>query len=170
VRYLADHGVVNGLPSGDFAPTAEITRAEFLRILYNMAPEATKNGAPDISYADVQPSAWYYYAVAWGNDMGVAFGSGGAFRPGDPVTRQEAAVMLERYIDEVSGASLAPEVDAVAFTDENDIAPWAKDAVSAMQRAGILNGTENADGTHRFDPAGKAARAEAAKMIYEFLQ
>jgi hypothetical protein len=30
--------------------------------------------------------------------------------------------------------------------------------------------TENADGTHRFEPTGKTARAEAAKTIYEFLQ
>jgi hypothetical protein len=169
IRSLADYGIVNGLPDESFAPNANITRAEFIRILYNMAPEATKNNSAAISYIDVRQGSWYYYAVAWGGDAGVAFGSDGAFRPGDPVTRQEAAVMLERYMNNISETPLTSVAETVDFTDKNGIAAWAGDAVSAMQKAGIINGMENADGSYRFEPAAGATRAEAAKMIYEIL-
>jgi hypothetical protein len=169
VRSLADYCTVNGLPDESFAPNADITRAEFVRILYNMAPEATKNNSPSVPYIDVRQGSWYYYAVAWGGDTGVAFGSDGAFRPGDPVTRQEAAVMLERYMRNVAETPFPSAAETLDFTDKNGIAAWAGNAVSAMQKAGIINGMENADGSYRFEPAAGATRAEAAKMIYEIL-
>jgi len=54
---------------------------------------------------------------------------------------------------------------AVVFTDANDIQAWATDAVTAMQKAGIINGM--GDGT--FAPNANATRAQAAKIIYEIL-
>jgi hypothetical protein len=48
-----------------------------------------------------------------------------------------------------------------SFTDELQIADYAKDFVSAMQKAEIINGYPNGS----FKPLANASRAEAAKML-----
>jgi hypothetical protein len=50
---------------------------------------------------------------------------------------------------------------AKQFTDSASISSYAKEAVAAMQQAGLINGYE--DGS--FGPAKPATRAEAAKIL-----
>ena len=50
------------------------------------------------------------------------------------------------------------------FTDASSIAVYAKDAVAAMQTAGIINGISDG-GSYRFAPEAQATRAQAASMI-----
>lgn len=54
----------------------------------------------------------------------------------------------------------------VTFSDSASIADWAKEAVSTMQQAGTINGM----GNNTFQPLDNATRAQAAKMISEFLK
>ena len=49
-----------------------------------------------------------------------------------------------------------------AITDENEIAPYAKESVKSLYTAGVINGKEMG-----FAPQSNASRAEAAKMMYE---
>ncbi|MBN2642189.1 MAG: S-layer homology domain-containing protein, partial [Victivallales bacterium] len=49
-----------------------------------------------------------------------------------------------------------------AFTDENQIALWAVDAVRLMSEKGIMIGT----GSGIFNPSGYATREQAMVMIY----
>ena len=51
--------------------------------------------------------------------------------------------------------------DTQGFADGDEISAYAIDAVAAMQRAGIINGKDG----RRFDPKGKASRAEVAAML-----
>lgn len=51
------------------------------------------------------------------------------------------------------------------FSDNDDISDYAKDAVSAMQMAGILRGRDN----NMFEPTANATRAEAAVVINAIL-
>ena len=53
-------------------------------------------------------------------------------------------------------------VQEIEFTDRDQIADYAKQAVEQMQKMGIVNGYS--DGS--FNPQGTATRAEAAKIIY----
>ncbi|MHA6529871.1 S-layer homology domain-containing protein [Paenibacillus sp. BAC0078] len=56
---------------------------------------------------------------------------------------------------------------SAAFTDQSQIAAYAKAAVDAIKSAGIINGME--DGS--FAPKNHASRAQAATMIFRlFLQ
>lgn len=70
-----------------------------------------------------------------------------------------------RFADKM-GYTLSEEVQPAEFTDQKDIAAYAEEAVSKMQKAGIISGKPN----NLFDPKGSATRAEASKMIAVLLQ
>lgn len=67
------------------------------------------------------------------------------FNPDGTITRQEAATMLYRLCKALGYQF--PDQGAV-FADDSDVASWAKEAVSAVAAAGIMNGV----GNNRFDP------------------
>jgi hypothetical protein len=54
----------------------------------------------------------------------------------------------------------------ITFEDDDKIASYAKAAVYALTNAGIINGS----GGNRFEPAGTATNAEAAKIIASIVQ
>ncbi|MDR1615989.1 MAG: S-layer homology domain-containing protein, partial [Syntrophomonadaceae bacterium] len=54
---------------------------------------------------------------------------------------------------------------ANAFADDAQISDWAKDAVKAIQRAGVISGKPG----NRFDPQGSATRAEASAILHKFI-
>lgn len=80
--------------TGRFNPTAKISRADAVNILYKQAgsPYATtKTG-----FKDVPTSAYYAKAVSWAEQKGITNGKDNrnTFKPNDTITRQEIAKML----------------------------------------------------------------------------
>ena len=73
--------------------------------------------------------------------LGVINGKGNyAFAPDDWLTRQEAATIMSRMMEQLN----VPLIDSPSgFADTDDIAFWALAAVGQMQAAGIMNGTGN---------------------------
>jgi len=63
------------------------------------------------------------------------------------------------------GIDLGDAIDVEPFTDEENISGYAKEAVGAMQKSGIIKGT----GDGRLAPKNDATRAEAAVIIYRLL-
>lgn len=165
ITYLAQNGIISGLSSTTFAPNATITRAQVAQILANLSG-ANLSRYTYVPFEDVLVDAWYYSAVAWAIDAGVIQGtSPTTFAPNAPITRQDLAVLIHRYVTNVSGSILPLSQAEKTFADQAQIADYAKSAVTAMQRAQIINGKEN----NRFDPRGNATRAEASKMIYQLM-
>ena len=72
--------------------------------------------------------------------------------------------MLQRYVTNVAKTELPQKNGAVTFTDEASISPYAREAVAAMQTAGIINGMPDG-AAFRFAPAAQATRAQAASML-----
>lgn len=66
----------------------------------------------------------------------------------------------------VMGYELPTSQEAVTFADAASIGSWAAEAVTAMQRTGILNGKDG----NRFDPLGTATRAEVAVVFCRFIE
>jgi len=92
---------------------------------------------------------------------GVTVGtSATTFSPNRTITRQEIAAMLARYVS-YKLVTLTAYNQPVSFTDEAQIAAYAKDFVRNMQTADVINGYP--DGS--FKPLANATRAEAAKML-----
>ncbi|MNC65672.1 Cellulosome-anchoring protein precursor [compost metagenome] len=88
-------------------------------------------------------------------------GSDGKFRPKDAITREEAAVVLQKLMQYKAGSQASVAATA-SFKDMNSVSEWAKQAVIDLQAKGILDGK----GNNNFDPRGKVTRAEIAKLLY----
>ena len=159
VSYLAGKNIISGRDNGTFDPQANITRAEFLKIVVNALniPSADYNG----QFADVSKDAWYASYVSSAHLKGIITGDGGYFNPNSPVTRQDMAVILYRAISDKSASQMRD-----VFHDSDDISNYAKEAIFYMYENGIINGR----GDGMFVPKGTATRAEAAQMIYKFIK
>lgn len=114
------------------------------------------------TFSDVAPGAFYAPYVEWANYRGIVTGYAGRFNPGQALNRQEMATMLHRYITAM-GITLQ-QTDRPAFGDINSVAQWARPAVTALQRAGIVSGT----GGGLFNPTDHSNRASVASMIANF--
>ncbi|MEK0315103.1 glycosyl hydrolase 53 family protein [Cohnella sp. 56] len=168
VEALAARGAVRGDGNGTFRPNGIVTRAEFVTMLANAFELASGAGSDAPAFTDVAAGQWYTDAVASAAKLGIVTGRpDGAFGLDAPITRQEMAAMLYRAANAVKlDLAAAPAVQAAAFTDADAIAPYARDAAAAMQRAGILQGT----GAGAFTPAASATRAQAATAIYRLFE
>jgi hypothetical protein len=161
IEALAARKIVNGTGDHKFAPNANITRAQFIQMLMNSFGLADQNAVA--TFKDVQRGTWYYSAIATAQKMGITNGMGdGTFGVNQQITRQEMAVLASRAAV-LANLELPKTNQAAAFADDRTIASYAKDAVSKMQQAGIINGV----GGNKFAPDGHATRAQAAKILYE---
>ena len=165
VNLLAARGIVNGTGEGRFSPNDSVTRAQFAMMLAKLSGDDL-TGYTSSSFSDVDSSAWYSAAVQWAYAKGVVSGWNGKFSPDAKISRQEIASMLARYADKVVGYTLPTSIVKVSFSDSANISDYAEGAVTAMQRAGIINGYSNGS----FGPNAEATRAEASKMIAALLQ
>lgn len=78
-----------------FRPDASITRAELLSVLMRAYPQGPASGQP---FADVAASHWAYAQIIQARGLGLVEGFNNRFRPDEPVTRAELAVMLQRFV------------------------------------------------------------------------
>lgn len=164
IEAAAAKGMVNGMTDGTFAPNREMTRAEFVVMLWRMAgkPAAAKT-AP---FTDVSANAWYRDAVNWAAEKKIVNGtSDTTFGPNGKVTRQEAVTILFRYSGGTSGMeTMLTGVYDAQFTDSGDIASWAKDAVYWAVYNGVIKGTTDTT----VSPGGTASRAQVAAILVRY--
>lgn len=170
VNDLVQRGLINGKSPGYFGPEDNITRAELAKILAMASGESTGDYGNMQAFSDIPKGKWYTQYVNWAATKGIALGDAGKFYPDANISRQEIAVMLQRYADTITKTSLPITADMINFSDQNAIADWAADAVLHLQQAGIINGMKDANGSDCFAPNAAARRCEVAKMISIFLR
>jgi hypothetical protein len=164
VEYAFANGLMNGMSAAKFEPNSRMTRAMLVTVLYRLAGEPEVSGGS--GFSDVAAGQWYTDAVAWAAGNGIVNGiGGGKFAPDSNITRQDIAVVLSRYA-ESAGKELAAVREPAAFADSGEIAGYAKDAVAALNAAGIINGV----GSNRVNPRGEATRAEVAAMLHRYIE
>ncbi|MDG0814168.1 S-layer homology domain-containing protein [Cohnella rhizosphaerae] len=165
VEALASRGIVTGDPDGSFRPNGKITRAEFVKLLLPVfANRAGANQGASGTFADVPQDAWYGEAVSIATTAAIVQGAGGKFRPTDPVTREEMAVMLYRALGIVTD-DLDPEKLLSVFNDGAKVSGWARMQVAYAVKAGLLKGSGG-----RLNPGAAATRAEAATVLLRVLE
>ena len=143
--------------------------AEFVQILAKLIGEDLNKYATS-KFGDVDENSWYSAAVAWAAANGIVSGVGkDEFAPNAAISRQDMAVIIERYLN-YKGEALKAKNKEVSFGDSVKIAGDAKSAVASMQRAGVINGLRSSDGIAKFKPEANATRAEAATMICNYLK
>lgn len=155
--------LVTGRTNALFAPNEEITRAEVVTVLVRVLGLQSNNSYE--SFNDVTANAWYAKAIQIATSEGIVEGySDGSFKPNQPVSREELAVIIKRVMNNI-GISLSTEMDT-AFADDIQIHSWAKESVYALKQAGIVTGKSNG----QFKPGATATRAEAVAMIVRMLE
>ena len=113
----------------------------------------------------MQPSDWYFEYVESAYNLGIINGvADGVFAPDALITRQDMAVMVARAAA-VSGKTIAEVAESKTFDDAESISDYAQNAVDALVKGGIINGMSDTE----FAPLNNATRAQAAKILYNFL-
>lgn len=159
VMSMSKSGIINGFEDRTFRPEAAVTRAEFCKMLCGiLKTDVDKSG--DADFSDVDRSDWFYDSVRRLVQSGIVKGSDGMFNPDDDITREDAAVIINRFA-EYSGLALGIVREAAEFDDESDISDYAKSAVGELYISGIINGSDN----NRFEPNQSMTRAQAATII-----
>ena len=157
--YVRDNGIMNGTSATTFNPNGTTSRGQIAAILYRAAGSPAASGGTDFS--DVAETAYYASAVRWAAANGVVTGyADGTFRPNDPITRQQLAAILWRYAGSPAAES------GTDYADEDAIAAYAVTAVDWARDAGVISGRDG----NRFDPSGRATRAQAAVILHRYLE
>lgn len=151
-----DHIVyMNGIGGGQFAPNANMTRAQVARMFYNLL--VNKSVAVTTNFSDVEQGKWYTEAVNALASLGIIQGSNGKFRPNDPITRAEFIAIAMRFANMVSGAS-------ASFKDVPTNA-WYYDSIASAVAYGWIGGYS--DGSFR--PTKPITRAEVVTIVNRML-
>ena len=156
-RSWVDKGLITGYGNGIYKPDQPISRGELIALINRMFNLQADSGQ---SFKDVPVSSTLYKEVQKGTAAGYITGySDGTIRPGEPVTRQEAAVMLSRVF------SLAPSAEAdtagSALTDIASLPEWSRAAVQALADQVYVSGY----GDNTFRASGVITRAEALRLM-----
>lgn len=162
IQRAAQLGIVKGYTGGTFKPNLSITRAEFTVMLVNALQLQGEKAA--LTYRDKETiGAWAEQAIAIAESAGFIKGyADGSFRPNEPITRAQMAVILARVLA-LKGET--PQGTA-SYADERDIASWAKAGISAVSESGIMQGR----GGNKFVPNAETTRAEAVTVILRLIE
>ena len=165
ILFAASRGLLSGTSDTTFSPGTGMTRGMFVTALGRLAginPDSYQTG----KFTDVKADAYYAPYVNWAAQNGIVDGvTATTFAPDTNINREQMAAIMANYAKKL-GYDLPKTLRAVTFADNAQISSWAKDAVKAMQQAGILAGKAN----NRFDPKGTATRAEVATVLRRFVK
>ena len=161
VDFLRTYQVVSGVTATQYAPSANMRRGDFILMLSRAYgfPSAG-NG----SFSDVPQDSYYAAAIASARMMGIAEGdASGLFHPNNPISRQDAAVMLYRCMKQNGQNLNGTESSLFGFADSGSIASYAVEAMAALVRFGVFQGDDH--GLLR--PTAYLTRAEMATILYK---
>ena len=142
------NGIMNGITFDEFAPETNITRGDFINLLYRMA------GYPSVEivdrFTDVPADSMYARAAEWAVGKGITSGATETtFEPDELLTQQQTATFIYRYYG-------TPEVSGELVYD--GVEDWAVNAVIYYDANDLLNDVE-------FAAEGYVTRAMVAAIL-----
>jgi len=159
VNYLYKNKMISGVGNNCFAPNQNVTRIEFIKMVCTAS--AVIDRTAEANYSDVTNEHWGYLYAASGKSAGFTDIYAEDFLGADTdITREDMAYMAYKAIKLFDTKETS--ISIARFSDDDEIADYAKEAVYYLKDAGIINGR----GNNLFEPKGTATRAEAAKIIY----
>lgn len=159
IEVLAERGIISGKSETEFAPDANVTRAEFAAILVRALGVEKLNGN---AFSDVHKSDWFIKDVNTAYRYGIVKGvSKTEFNPNGFVTREEAAVQIYRVLSALNMKS----AESKTAVDNLNCSPWASEAISYLMQNDIL--PKDASSVRAHDAA---TRGEIADMLYRTLK
>lgn len=161
-----DKGLFKGDSNGNFNPDVNITRAQFITVLWRMAKSPEVSETP--SFEDITNQIpEFKKAIAWGYAKGYINGtSKTTFAPNESLTREAAMKILHAY----SGGKIGQETVFYAiydgtFSDSGEISQWAKSSVYW----GIYNKLISGTSSETLSPKKSTTRAQVAKILVNYI-
>ena len=137
-----------------------MTRLQFVEKLYEAAGSPAVEG-PVPMFSDLTGNT----AANWAAISGIIDGNGkGAFLPGEPVTREQAAVMLLNYAKSVEKGPVGAWAVQLSYADAADIHGWAAEGAMWNLISKLIPVGED----NRFNPNGTLSSADAQAMLDAF--
>ncbi len=131
VKYLEKYDMI-GFFGKEFKPNAEITRAEFVKLISSVVPKKTGNPY----FSDVSSSHPYYSEIMKAAKAEIVKGNpDGTFNPDGTLKRAEIVTMLNRLLERNVIESRISKIEK--FTDIDD--HWAKTAILAASTKASTN-------------------------------
>ena len=164
VQYVYDNGLMNGTESDEFSPFETTTRAMIVTILYRLEGEPTTTGS---EFWDVDLNSYYSDAVAWAATNNIVNGVGlGRFEPDDPVTREQIAAILYRFMQYKEYDIVFDDGSLYRFVDSTQISQYAVTAMQWANTVGLITGVTSVT----LDPGGFATRDQIATVLMRFCE
>ncbi|WP_285855316.1 InlB B-repeat-containing protein [Paenibacillus cellulositrophicus] len=165
VNDMASRMIVKGSDENHYNPDAVITPAELAAIVVR-ALGLSDNGS-GTTFSDVNSADWYAGAVAKAVEYGLIEGyDNRTFAPNRTITRQEALVIMSRAMNLAGLESDGVDAESLlsSFADRTAVASWAKPAMAAAVKNGLVEGSAGG-----LNPTGNLTRAETAAIVQRFL-
>ena len=171
IDYCVRNRLMSGVGAGTFSPDTACTRAQIVKILYNLSGNQTDYSYYYLPFTDVAPGAWYYNAVAWAYCNDVTSGTSATmFTRNAAITRQQLVTFLYRYTVKYAPEFTGNAAPISAFPDAGSVANWAYAAMSWAVGNGLIQGNAHDNGLDYLDPNGSATRAQTATIIMRYCQ
>ncbi|MFY0516383.1 S-layer homology domain-containing protein [Lysinibacillus sp. UGB7] len=162
---LYQMGIVNGTNETTYGPNKQLTRAQFASMLMNTIVEVESEVKDAPGFKDIN-NHWAKEDIVQLYKLGVINGSSPTtFEPDKPITRQQAAAMMERYLI-VVGVDMDEFSNTLPFNDSNKISEYARSGVSVLANMGVVSGDPNG----YFNPSDTLTRGQMAKILYGVIE
>ncbi len=163
ITKMYEEGIISGDGDGRCRPNDSMKREEFIKML--VLSLGIYDEFAECDFGDVPKYSWSYRYIASAYNAGIINGvSENRFGIGNLLTRQDMALICSRS---ASGRiSLEEKRDDAEFSDKDSISDYAKEAVSMLYKAEVINGM----GDNCFEPFGTATRAQGAVMLYNLFK
>ena len=160
IEKLYKKGILAGVGNEQFAPGELITREQMAKIICT-AFKMSDTDAEYTAFNDMDSAKWYAPYVKAVSQNGIMNGIGdNNFGIGQPVTRQDFAVIISRLLN------TSQIDDNLSFTDFDEISDYAKQSVLQLASKNIITGFS--DGS--FKGKQPCTRAQAAVIIDRALE
>lgn len=165
VQYVYSHQLFQGTDDKTFSPNASMSRAMLATVLYRMA-DAPSVSTDEATFTDVKKGQWYSDAVSWAATNGIVKGYGNEqFAPDAPITREQIAVMLYRYVDHM-GKKTDASGTLDQYLDYQMISEFAQKEMDWATGMGLMKGTPE----QKLEPQGVATRAQVATILMRWME
>ncbi|MDQ6417918.1 S-layer homology domain-containing protein [Paenibacillus sp. LHD-117] len=122
---------------------------------------------PQVEFIDVPETHWAASAIKRAAALGIVQGfSDSTFKPAEPTTRAQFMMMLANAFKWQDEQDEQDEQGELAFTDNDEIGAWAKDAIALAVKRGVITGY--ADGSFR--PDQEITRTEMIVILARVLE
>ena len=158
VKWAAGSGVTGGVTPTGFAPDMTCTRAQAVTFLWRAAGSPAPKTTV-MPFTDVPKDSYYYSAVLWAVESGIAKGtSDTTFSPDLDCSRAQIMTFLWRSNGSKSGTAENPFVDVGSSDYYYDAVLWA-----------VTNDITGGTSANTYSPSDDCTRAQIVTFIYREL-